>query len=140
MDVITVKQLYKECKKQIDAGNGNKVIMISDDDEGNGYHYLWYSFSNDVKELTEYAKDLNIENLKYLIIVALDKGSFGQKSYRSIDEGFDVGKIAEAHGGSGHPAAAGVNITEKQKEYALVLRKNSNRESLYYLVNSNYNE
>ena len=54
MDVITVKQLYKECKKQIDAGNGNKVIMISDDDEGNGYHYLWYSFSNDVKELTEY--------------------------------------------------------------------------------------
>lgn len=51
-----------------------------------------------------------------------------------------LGKIAEAHGGSGHPAAAGVNITEKQKEYALVLRKNSNRESLAYLVNSNYNE
>ena len=109
------------------------------DESGNYYSAVFsnYEYRN---ELTEYAKDLNIENLKYLIIVALDKGSFGQKSYRSIEEGFDVGKIAEAHGGSGHPAAAGVNITEKQKEYALVLRKNSNRESLAYLVNSNYNE
>lgn len=42
---LTVKQLYSECKKQIDAGNGDKVIMISQDDEGNGYHYLWYSFT-----------------------------------------------------------------------------------------------
>ena len=86
--------------------------------------------------------DSSINNtfLKYLIIVALEKGSFGQKSYRSIEEGFDVGKIAEAHGGSGHPGAASVNITEKQKEYALILRRNSNRESLNYLANCNYEE
>jgi len=51
---LTVRDLYKECKKQIDAGNGNKVIMLSDDDEGNGYHYLWYSFTNDVSEMFEY--------------------------------------------------------------------------------------
>ena len=49
---LTIKQLYKECKKQIDAGNGDKVIMISDDDEGNGYHYLWYSFCT-AKEILE---------------------------------------------------------------------------------------
>lgn len=42
---LTVKQLYKECKKLIDAGKGDKIIMISRDDEGNGYHYLWYSFT-----------------------------------------------------------------------------------------------
>ena len=45
MKPLTIKDLYKECKKQIDNGNGDKVIMISNDDEGNGYHYLWYSFT-----------------------------------------------------------------------------------------------
>lgn len=45
MKPITIKELYEECKKQIEKGNGNKVIMLSDDDEGNGYHYCWYLFS-----------------------------------------------------------------------------------------------
>lgn len=49
---LTVKQLYKECKKLIDAGKGDNVIMISSDDEGNAYHYLWYSFST-VKSMEE---------------------------------------------------------------------------------------
>lgn len=44
MKLLTVKDLYKECKKQMNLGNGDRVIMISDDDEGNGYHYLYYSF------------------------------------------------------------------------------------------------
>ena len=109
------------------------------DELGNYYSAVFaeYEFRN---ELAEYAKSLRIKDLKYLIIVALEKGAFGQKSYRSIDEGFDVGKIAEAHGGSGHPGAASVNITEKQKEYALILRKNSKRESLNYLVTCSYDE
>ena len=42
MDVLTVKDLYNECKTQIERGNGDKKIMISKDDEGNGYHYLFY--------------------------------------------------------------------------------------------------
>jgi hypothetical protein len=41
---ITVRQLKTLCDKEILKGNGDRVIMISDDDEGNGYHYLWYSF------------------------------------------------------------------------------------------------
>ena len=45
MKALTVNELMKECKKQIALGNGNKTIMISQDDEGNGYHYLWYSFT-----------------------------------------------------------------------------------------------
>ena len=51
MEVLTVEKLYKECKKQIEKGNGKKVIMISDDDEGNGYHYLWYTFYENTEEL-----------------------------------------------------------------------------------------
>ena len=42
---ITVSQLKKMCETEIKNGNGDKVIMISDDDEGNGFHYLWYSFT-----------------------------------------------------------------------------------------------
>lgn len=38
---LTVKQLFECCKKQIALGNGDKHILISDDDEGNGYHTLF---------------------------------------------------------------------------------------------------
>lgn len=44
MEPLTINDLMKECTEQIKKGNGNKVIMISNDDEGNGFHYLWYSF------------------------------------------------------------------------------------------------
>lgn len=56
MKALTIYDLFNECKKQIAKGNKDKVIMISDDDEGNGYHYLWYSFT-EIKEFekpTEY--------------------------------------------------------------------------------------
>ena len=42
---ITIEQLYKECAKQMKAGNGKRHIMISSDDEGNGFHELFYGFS-----------------------------------------------------------------------------------------------
>ena len=41
---LTVKELAKLCQDEIKKGYGDCSIMISDDDEGNGYHYLWYSF------------------------------------------------------------------------------------------------
>ena len=45
MEALTVNDLYRLCKYEIDHGNGNKAIMISSDDEGNSYHYLWYAFT-----------------------------------------------------------------------------------------------
>ena len=42
---LTVKQLKVYCEKEIKKGNGDNVIMISSDDEGNSYHYLWYAFT-----------------------------------------------------------------------------------------------
>lgn len=45
MKAITVNELKRLCDEQIKKGNGHKTIMISQDDEGNGYHYLWYSFT-----------------------------------------------------------------------------------------------
>lgn len=45
MKPLTVRDLYYECQKEMANGNRDKVIMISSDDEGNSYHYLWYSFT-----------------------------------------------------------------------------------------------
>lgn len=42
---LTIKDLYNLCKEQIYKGNGNKIVMVSDDYEGNGFHYLYYEFS-----------------------------------------------------------------------------------------------
>ena len=41
---ITVKELYKFCKAEIANGNGDKFIVISDDNEGSGFHGLFYGF------------------------------------------------------------------------------------------------
>jgi len=42
---ITVKELYDYCAKEINAGNGDKHIVVSDDNEGNGYHGMFYGFT-----------------------------------------------------------------------------------------------
>lgn len=49
MEVLTVETLLKLCKEQIAKGNGKKKIVLSNDDEGNGYHYCFYHFTEDVK-------------------------------------------------------------------------------------------
>jgi hypothetical protein len=41
---LTVKELLKHCQDEIKKGHGDYTIMLSNDDEGNGYHYCWYSF------------------------------------------------------------------------------------------------
>lgn len=45
MTELTIDTLYKLCKEQKSLGNGKKRILISDDDEGNGYHGLFFGFT-----------------------------------------------------------------------------------------------
>lgn len=52
MAPITVKQLKQFCDNAVKLGYGDRAIMISQDDECNGYHYLWGGFST-VEELEE---------------------------------------------------------------------------------------
>ncbi len=94
-----------------------------------------YEYRNELAEFI--VNEGNPKQIDYLVIVALDKGEYGQKSYRSIQKGFDVNKIALLHGGGGHPGAASVNITKEQREKILVLEK---RDALKYLVDSKYDE
>ena len=60
MKPLTVKQLLEFCKKEVAKGNGDKVILLPDDDEGNGFHYCWYAFTS-VEELSEF------EDMSYYI-------------------------------------------------------------------------
>lgn len=57
---LTVNQLLLFCEEQVRKGNGDKHIIISDDDEGNGYHTLFYAFTDDadaLKYVLEYEHD-----------------------------------------------------------------------------------
>lgn len=51
--MYTIKDLLKACQEQVAEGNGDKVILVSRDDEGNGYHRLNYLFSEDVWDYTD---------------------------------------------------------------------------------------
>lgn len=53
---LTVGQLALACQIQINKGNGDKYVLISDDDEGNGYHTLFYEFLTDKEEIKECLK------------------------------------------------------------------------------------
>lgn len=45
MKMRTINDLAKFVDAEIKKGNGEKMIMLSNDDEGNGYHGLYYAFT-----------------------------------------------------------------------------------------------
>ena len=49
---ITVDMLQKMCKEMSKMGLGKKKILISTDDEGNGYHELFFAFTPTDKVLS----------------------------------------------------------------------------------------
>ena len=124
--LATLQRIWSEAEFFVDEYKNTFAGVFAD-----------YEYRN---ELGEYAREVSQRKIKYLIIIALEKGAFGQKSYRAIESGFDVGKIAEDHGGNGHPSAASVNITKEQREKSLILRKTNPRESIRYLVESKYQQ
>jgi hypothetical protein len=53
MAQMTVKELYLELTEEIKKGNGNKCIVIADDNEGNSYHGMFYGVTSDPKMVRE---------------------------------------------------------------------------------------
>ena len=41
---MTVRELYDECKKIMAEGYGDYNVVLSNDDEGNGYRDLFFPF------------------------------------------------------------------------------------------------
>ncbi len=42
MKPLTVKKLHAYLEKQIKEGREDYIIFVTDDEEANGYHALWY--------------------------------------------------------------------------------------------------
>lgn len=47
MKQLRVKDLKKFVDEAIDNGYGDRYIVVSDDNEGNGYHGMFFQFSTD---------------------------------------------------------------------------------------------
>lgn len=54
---LTVKELLRQCEIQVKKGNGDKVIIISDDNEGNGFHGLFYDFTENLDSFRDMISD-----------------------------------------------------------------------------------
>lgn len=66
---LKVNDLLKICKNAVDNGLGDKYVFISQDDEGNGFHALFFSFTTDVKNYADVLYQLNDEDLEDVIIL-----------------------------------------------------------------------
>jgi len=56
MKQLTVQDLKVECDTLIAKGLGDKKVLISQDDEINGYHALWWGFDSDLGSIKEAAR------------------------------------------------------------------------------------
>ena len=72
MDGITLKELKAIVDNGVRHGYGNKVVLLSDDDEGNGYHTLFFGLTTnkkDVAETLKYAFDHDGHDPKDVVIL-----------------------------------------------------------------------
>lgn len=58
---ITVKDLPKLCEIEIKKGNGDKCIVVANDNEGNGYHGMFYGLT-DVSKVFDLDENSTIED------------------------------------------------------------------------------
>lgn len=68
MKAVTVNHLLKLCQMEIAKGNGKKKIMLSNDDEGNGFHECFFTFTD--------PKDAGIE--PYLLPYGVTEENVGE--------------------------------------------------------------
>ncbi len=54
MSGITVRTLTQLVLAQMKKGNGDKIVLISCDDEGNGFHTLFYGFTDKISDIKDY--------------------------------------------------------------------------------------
>lgn len=66
---LTVEMLYELCKEELKKGNGNKKIVVSDDNEGNGYHGMFYGFTPSWEGMEGDIYDSQETDVKNLIVL-----------------------------------------------------------------------
>ncbi len=43
MGALTISDLVRLLNKEMAKGHGDYIVFVTDDEEGNGYHALWYA-------------------------------------------------------------------------------------------------
>lgn len=51
MEQMTVQKLFLELKELVEKGQGDKKVVLADDNEGNGFHGCYYSITSTPKEV-----------------------------------------------------------------------------------------
>lgn len=72
----TVNELLELCKQEVENGNGDRKILLSNDDEGNGYHALYYDFTEaeNVFKDVDTDEEFDLSDLPYLIRTHIKDG------------------------------------------------------------------
>ena len=65
---ITVEALCLYCMQEIVNGNGQKHIQISMDDEGNGFHTLFYGFCSNKNTINSYDYHDDVDKKKIILL------------------------------------------------------------------------
>lgn len=53
MEQLTVLDLFKALEAEVRNGNGNKLIVVADDNEGNGFHGLFFGITSEESDIRE---------------------------------------------------------------------------------------
>ena len=73
MQQIKLKDLYEACKRQMEAGNGEKSLVVSGDNERNHYYGMFYTLTPITAENKEGFQGLIYDNnemsLENIIVV-----------------------------------------------------------------------
>lgn len=60
MKQLTVRELARELMSLVYRGQGNKYLVAADDEEGNGYHGLFFGATSDPNDIQEIVKGVGI--------------------------------------------------------------------------------
>ena len=70
---MKLKDLYEDCKRLMEAGNGEKSLVVAADNEGNGYHGMFYTLTvitpENKKDFFGLIGDNSEPNLENIIVV-----------------------------------------------------------------------
>lgn len=66
---VTVKEMYEQLKKAVAEGHGDKYLIAANDNEGNGYHGVFYHYSPAEECIKDMISDSQITDTSKLIII-----------------------------------------------------------------------
>ena len=70
---MTVGKLLLLCQEEVKKGNKDKLIVVSDDNEGNGYHGMFYGFTeitdDNFDDFVDEIYDSQSTNAKEIIVL-----------------------------------------------------------------------